>query len=232
MKLKIFGEVFGTALVIYFGTGTGLFGGPYADLASVSLGWGLALAILVYTFGPLSGAHFNPAVTLTMFLTKRMPGGEALIYVASQLVGGLLGELFVVWTYKSVLAHTGKSWASEVAANHLSGTVFPDISVPVAFATEVLLTVFLLTAVLVINNPHTNVNAGQAAIIVGFTIFVLVIVGGHLTGASMNPVRSLWPAVFAGGLGLSQLWLYIAAPLVGAVIATVIDKTILPAHEG
>jgi aquaporin Z len=226
MKLRIFGEVFGTALLIYFGTGTVLFGGPYADLMSISLGWGMALAILVYTFGPLSGAHFNPVVTLTMYLTKRMDGKTAGIYVLSQLIGGLLGQLMVVMTYRSLLANTGKSWSTEVAANHLNGTVFPNISVPVAFATEVLLTVVLITVVLVMNNPQTNVNAGQAGIIVGLTIFVLVIVGGNLTGASMNPVRSLWPAIFAGGETLNSLWLYLVAPFVGGVIGVLIEKTI------
>jgi aquaporin Z len=231
IRLKLFGESAGTALLIYLGTGLVIFGGPYTDLLGPAMGWGLALAVLVYTFGPLSGAHFNPAVTLTMFLTKRMSGKEAGQYVGAQLVGGLLGELLVVLTYKSVLHQTGQSWEAGVAVNNLNATVFPNLSVGMAFLTEVVLTTILLVVVLVLNNKKLGVNGAQGALVVGFTIFILVMVGGNLTGASMNPVRSLFPAMFAGGLALSSLWLYLTAPFVGAGIAVLIDKYILSTDD-
>lgn len=231
MRLKMFGEFVGTALLIYLGTGLVVFGGPFSDLLGPAMGWGLMLTVLVYTFGPMSGAHFNPAVTLMMFFTKRMSGKEAGQYIGAQLAGGLVGELLMVATYSSMLATTGKSWATEVAANNLNATIFPNLSVGMAFVTEVVLTTVLLIAVLVLNNKTLGVNGAQGAVVVGLTIFVLVMVGGNLTGASMNPVRSLFPALFAGGTALSSVWLYLTAPFVGTFIAVLIDRYILSPKE-
>jgi aquaporin Z len=227
MTKKLFGEVAGTALLIYFGTGLGLFAAP-ADLVGASLGWGLVLALLVFMFGPLSGAHFNPVVSFAMLISKRMSFKEFLAYVAAQLVGGLLGELVVVMTYKDYLHHLGKSWSSMVSQNHLISTVFPNVSTGVAFFTEVLLTFVLVMTVLTITNKTTNSYGQFGPFIVGIIIFVLVLVGGNLTGASMNPVRSLFPALFAGGLALSQLWLYLIAPFVGSAIAVLVEKLVFP----
>lgn len=231
MRLKMFGEFIGTALLIYLGTGSVVFGGPYSDLLGPSMGWGLMLAVLVYTFGPMSGAHFNPAVTLTMFFTKRMSGKETGQYIGAQLAGGLVGELLMVATYSSMVSTTGKNWATEVATNNLNATIFPNLSAGMAFLTEVVLTTILLLVVLVLNNKKLGVNGPQAAIAVGFTIFILVMVGGNLTGASMNPVRSLFPALFAGGTALSSLWLYLTAPFVGTFVAVLIDRYVLNVEE-
>jgi len=227
MKLKVFGELVGTALLIYMGTGLVIFGGPFGDLLGPSLGWGLVLAVLVYTFGPMSGAHFNPVVTLALYATKRMSAKEAWAYVAAQLVGGLLGQGLVVLTYQSFLEKTGGVWDTAVKANNLGGTVFPNLSPSIAFLTEVVLTAILIIVVLVLNNKTLGVNNAQGALVVGFTIFALVMVGGNLTGASMNPVRSLFPALAAGGTVLSSLWLYLTAPFVGGVIGVLVEKYIL-----
>ncbi|WP_419153588.1 MIP/aquaporin family protein [Weissella viridescens] len=226
MKKKLFGEVVGTALLLYFGTGLVIFGN-FNDLVGPAIGWGFALAVLIYAFGPLSGAHFNPAVTLMMYLTKRMEATEAFIYVLAQLIGGLLGETLVVMTYKSFLRGTGGIWTQEIAKNHLNSTVFPNISSGVAFLTEVVLTTFLLVLILVLNHAKTNMYAIQSPIAVGLTIAVLVFVGGNLTGASMNPARSLFPAIYAGGLAMQNLWVYLTAPFVGSVIAALVDRYIL-----
>ncbi|USS85040.1 aquaporin [Fructilactobacillus myrtifloralis] len=227
MKLKIFGETIGTGLLIYFGTGLLIFGTPFPDLLGPAIGWGFTLAVLVYVIGPLSGAHLNPVVTLTMYLTKRMSGKEALIFVGSQLLGGLLGELAVVVTYGSLLQHKGQSWQTMVVKNNLGGTVFPNLSPVGAFLTEVLLTTVLLLVILVLNHSRTNMYAIQSPIAVGLTIFVLVIVGGNLTGASMNPIRSFFPAIFAGGLALQSIWLYLLAPFVGVLVAVLINQFVL-----
>lgn len=226
MKKKIFGEVFGSALLVFFGPALVVMGG-YNDLLGPSLGWGISLAVLVYAFGPLSGAHFNPAVTVMMFLTKQMKAAETLIYIVSQLVGGLIGGLFLVLTYKANLKGAGLSWATEVAKNNLNSTVFPNISAGMAFLVEVVLTTVLLVVVLVLNNDKTKVYNLQAPIAIGLTIAILVFAAGNLTGASMNPVRSLFPALFAGGMAMDDLWVYLTAPFVGSIIGALIDRYIL-----
>lgn len=226
MKKKIFGEVFGSALLVFFGPALVVMGG-YNDLLGPSLGWGISLAVLVYAFGPLSGAHFNPAVTVMMFLTKQMKAAETLIYIVSQLVGGLIGGLFLVLTYKAYLKGAGLSWATEVAKNNLNSTVFPNISAGLAFLVEVVLTTVLLVVVLVLNNDKTKVYNLQAPIAIGLTIAILVFAAGNLTGASMNPVRSLFPALFAGGVAMDDLWVYLTAPFVGSIFGALIDRYIL-----
>ncbi|MGK4063854.1 MIP/aquaporin family protein [Weissella paramesenteroides] len=226
MKKKIFGEVFGTALLVFFGPALVVMGG-YNDLLGPSIGWGVSLAVLVYAFGPLSGAHFNPAVTLMMFLTKQMKAAEAVIYVIAQLVGGLIGGLFLTLTYKAYLKGAGLSWSTEVAKNNLNGTVFPNISAGMAFLVEVVLTTVLLVVILVLNNEKTKSYNLQAPIAVGLTIAILVFAAGNLTGASMNPVRSLYPALFAGGLPMQDLWVYLTAPFVGSIVGALIDRFIM-----
>ncbi|MBM7616574.1 aquaporin Z [Weissella uvarum] len=227
MKQKLFGEIVGTALLLYFGTGLVIFATGYNDVVGPALGWGLTLMVLIYAFGPMSGAHFNPAVTLLMYLTKRMPAAEAGIYVIAQLIGGLIGESLVVFTYKSLLHGTGMSWGQAVAQNHLNSTIFPNISSGMAFLTEVILTTFLMLVILMLNHSKMNTYAIQSPIAVGLTITVLVFVAGNLTGASMNPVRSLFPALFAGGIALQDLWVYLTAPFLAAFIAALIDRYIL-----
>lgn len=227
MKRKIFGEVAGTALLIYLGTGLVLLGGPYTDLVGPALGWGFMFTMLVYTFGPLSGPHLNPVVTLTMYLTKRMPGKEAVVYFVSQLVGGLLGELALIATYSGFLSQQGIQWADAVAEHHLGSTMYPNLTAGAAFFVEMLITTILLTVLLVFMNRLTNEFSGQSPIIVGVTIIALVMFSGKLTGTSMNPVRSLYPALFAGGEALSAVWVYLTAPFVAVLFAVLIDKYIL-----
>jgi aquaporin Z len=227
MKKKIFGEVFGSALLVFFGPALVIMGGGYNDLLGPSIGWGVLLAVLVYAFGPLSGAHFNPAVTFMNFLNKQMKGTETIIYIVSQLVGGLIGGFVLKFTYQAYLNGAGLKWSTEVAINHLNSTVFPNISAGMAFFVEVILTTVLLVVILVLNDPKTKTYNLQAPIAVGLTIALLVFVAGNLTGASMNPVRSLFPAIFAGGLAMQDIWVYLTAPFVGSIIGALIHRYIL-----
>ena len=119
------------------------------------------------------------------------------------------------------------SWATEVAKNNLNSTVFPNISAGLAFLVEVVLTTVLLVVVLVLNNDKTKVYNLQAPIAIGLTIAILVFAAGNLTGASMNPVRSLFPALFAGGMAMDDLWVYLTAPFVGSIFGALIDRYIL-----
>lgn len=231
MKRKIFGEVVGTALLIYLGTGLVLFGGAYADLLGPALGWGLMFAMLVYTFGPLSGPHLNPVVTLMMYVTKRMPGREAVIYFVSQLIGGLIGELALVGTYSTFLSQKGIEWSSAISEHHLASTMHPNLTPGAAFFVEMVITTILLTVILVFMNHGSNEFEGQSPIIIGFTVFALVMFSGELTGTSMNPVRSLYPAMFAGGQALEMLWVYLTAPFIAVIFAVLIDKHILSAAK-
>jgi len=227
MRRKVFGEVVGTALLIYLGTGLVLFGGPYVGIVGPAIGWGLMFTMLVYTVGPLSGCHLNPVVTAMMYVTRRMTGKDAIVYFVSQLIGGLIGEVALVSTYQAFLTKNGISWQSAVSENYLASTMYPNLEASGAFLVEMTITTILLTVLLVFMNRQTQEFAGQSPIIVGVTVFTLVMFSGELTGTSMNPVRSLFPALFAGGAALDMLWVYLTAPFVAVIFAAMIDKYIL-----
>jgi aquaporin NIP len=171
------------------------------SLGSVGIGlvFGLIVMAMVYATGHLSGAHLNPAVTLAFALTRHFPRAEALAYLAAQLAGALIaaGLLAVIWP-------------SQPAA---LGTTLPTIASGSAFAYEAVLTAFLMFVIMAVATDTRAVGAA-AAIAIGATVGLDALFGGPITGASMNPARSIGPALVSGEL--HDLWIYIAAPVLGA----------------
>lgn len=166
----------------------------------IALVFGLIVMAMVYATGHLSGAHLNPAVTLAFALTRHFPRAEALAYLAAQLAGALVAA--------GLLAAI---WPSQPAA---LGTTVPTVGVGSAFVYEVVLTAFLMFVIMAVATDARAVGAG-AAIAIGGTVGLDALFGGPISGASMNPARSIGPALVTGEL--HDLWLYIAAPLVGAI---------------
>ncbi|MCW3065244.1 MAG: aquaporin NIP1-like [Solirubrobacterales bacterium] len=167
----------------------------------VSLVFGLVIMVMVYATGHLSGAHINPSVTLAFTLTRHFPAREAAAYIAGQVAGAIAGALalLAVWTDKPA---------------HLGATV-PTVGVGSAFVYEAVLTAFLMFVIMAVATD-TRAVGGAAAIAIGGTIGLDALFGGAVTGASMNPARSLGPALVAGEW--HDLWLYIAAPIAGAAL--------------
>ncbi|HEY6729891.1 MAG TPA: aquaporin [Solirubrobacterales bacterium] len=165
----------------------------------VALVFGLVVMAMVYATGHLSGAHLNPAVTLAFVLTRHFPRGEALAYVGCQATGALLAA--------GLLAAI---WPTEPAA---LGATLPTVGVGSAFAYELVLTAFLMFVIMAVATDTRAVGAA-AAIAIGGTVGLDALFGGPVTGASMNPARSLGPALVSGEL--QHLWLYLLAPPLGA----------------
>jgi MIP family channel proteins len=167
----------------------------------VALAFGLVIMAMVYATGHLSGAHLNPAVTLAFALTRHLPAREASAYIGAQLVGAIAaaGLLLAVWP-------------SEPAA---LGTTLPSVGTGSALAYEVVLTAFLMFVIMAVATDTRAVGAG-AAIAIGGTVGLGALFGGPVTGASMNPARSIGPALVSG---INQdLWIYIVAPIAGAAL--------------
>jgi len=181
----------------------------------IALVFGLIVMAMVYATGHLSGAHLNPAVTLAFVATRHLPRAEALAYIAAQLAGALLAA--------GLLAAI---WPSEPAA---LGTTVPTVGVGSAFAYEVVLTAFLMFVIMAVATDTRAVGAG-AAIAIGGTVGLDALFGGPITGASMNPARSLGPALLTGEL--HDLWLYLAAPLVGATVGALAYQAVRGGHPG
>jgi aquaporin NIP len=165
----------------------------------VALVFGLAIMAMVYATGHLSGAHLNPAVTLAFTLTRHLPAREALSYIGAQLLGALAAAALLL-----------AIWPSEPAA---LGTTLPSVGTGSAFAYEAILTAFLMFTIMAVATDTRAIGAG-AAIAIGGVIGLDALCGGPITGASMNPARSIAPALVTGNL--HDLWLYIAAPILGA----------------
>lgn len=207
-------EFMGTALLVLMGVGAAVLAGAWIGNLGVALAFGFALLALAYSLGPISGCHVNPAVTLGFLLAKRIDVRTAVSYWVAQFLGGIAGAALVFWLAKNV---PGLRTHGKMGSNGWGTRSEVHIDMGGAFLAEVLLT-FLLVFV-VLSATHKLALTGFAGLPIGFSLAVIHLIGIPLTGTSVNPARSLGPAIFAGGAALSQLWLFIVAPLVGGAIA-------------
>jgi len=232
---KLAAEMLGTALLVFFAVGvaTLMFGFRFdggsvaAGVVATALTFGLVLLSLAYVIGPISGCHVNPAVTLGAALARRISPVEAVGYWAAQFVGGILGAL-LLWAvlaqsplYSRAVQGLGTDGYGTSSLVHLSGGG--------AFLAEVVLSALFVFAVLGVTSKlgHT----ATAGMVIGLTLTVVHLIGIPLTGTSVNPARSLGPALIVGGTALSQVWLFILAPLAGAVVAAVLHWVVYPPAE-
>jgi aquaporin Z len=235
MARKFAAELLGTALLVFFGAGAAtlvfgfrIFGASYAaGLIAVALAFGLIYAALVYVIGPISGGHVNPAVTLGAFLGKRMTAVELGGYWVAQLVGAIFGTL-VLWWMLSTSPFYDKARVG-LGANGYGANSFLRIGAGGAFLVEVVLTgVFVLVVLSLTREGATVAVSGMG---IGIALALANLIGIPFDGASINPARSFGPAIVAGGSVLSQLWLFLIAPLVGAVLAAGVHLLLYPPPE-
>ena len=199
---RLVAEAIGTFALVFAGCGAIMVDAKTGQLGhlGVALSFGLVIMFGIYAVGHISGAHFNPAVTFAFALGRRFPWPEAAVYWAAQLVGAFAAALLLRASLGNV---------ADV------GTTQPSGSQGQAFLWELILTFFLLFVIMAVATD-TRAVGEAAAIAIGGTIALDAIFGGPITGASMNPARSIAPAVVSGNL--HAIWLYVAAPLVGAAI--------------
>jgi aquaporin Z len=235
MVRKLFAELLGTFLLVFFAVGvaTLMFGFKFdggsvaAGVVATAFTFGLVLLSLAYVLGPISGCHVNPAVTLGAALAKRIEPIEAVGYVIAQFVGGILGAL-VLWTLfkQSPMYHTS---VQGLGTDGYGKSSLIHISQGGAFMAEVILTALFVFAVLGVTSKIAN--AATAGMVIGLTLTVVHLIGIPITGTSVNPARSLGPALIVGGTALSQVWLFIVAPLVGGALAAVLHWIVYPKSE-
>lgn len=217
-------EVLGTAILVFMGCGSAVFLGcePAGGHLAVALTFGLSIVAMAYVIGNISGCHINPAVSLAMFLDKRMSIMDFCGYVISQIIGGIIGAalLKVTLNVSGTTDLTGSLGANLAAGAGGTGG---------AFLVEVVLTFLFLLTILGVTADKSK--SSVAGIVIGLTLTFVHIVGIPLTGTSVNPARSIGPALFAGGKALSDLWIFIAAPLVGAILASFFYKAFIAKSE-
>ena len=228
-------EALGTALLVFIavGTATLTFGYRFAGssgsagVVATALAFGLVLAVLVYAIGPISGCHINPAVTMGFLVSGRMSLDDAIGYWVAQFVGGIAGAagLFAVFQGTPQYSRTTVGLGADGYGSHSS----VGLNAGGAFVVEVVLTFVFVFVILAVTRRAAN--AIVAGLVIGIALTVVHLVGIPLDGTSVNPARSLGPALFVGSSALKQIWLFIIAPLVGGGLAAVVYAFMYPEGE-
>ncbi|TVQ52362.1 MAG: aquaporin [Rhodobacteraceae bacterium] len=215
-------EAIGTFILVGVGCGSAVFAGAENGPIGIGLAFGFALVAAVYTVGPVSGCHVNPAVTLAMVYAGKMDRSEAPIYIAGQIVGAIAACFVLLIMAQGRLAGFDPA-VDGLAQNGWGAGYLGEYGVVSAFVWEVVATFILVAAIFGIT--QSGAPAHLAGIVLGMLLAGLIMFGLLITGVSLNPARSIGPAVFVGGAALSQLWLFILAPCIGAVLAAAAFKS-------
>jgi aquaporin Z len=193
-----------------------------AGVVTTAFAFGLVLMALAYAIGPISGCHVNPAVTLGFVAAGRMKAAEGVGYVVAQVAGAIAGAAVLWQIFSDVPGYSRKTQGLGTDGYGASSLV--HLNQTGAFVTEVVLTFIFITVILFAT--HKAAIQGAAGLAIGMALVVVHLIGIPLTGTSVNPARSLGPALIVGGTSLSQVWLFILAPFVGAVIAAAVHLLI------
>jgi len=214
MLRKLVAEGFGTMVLVLFGCGAAVLGGDHVGQLGIALAFGFAIVAMAYGIGPVSGCHVNPAVSLAAFVAGRMSAKDMIFYWVAQVVGALIGAFIL-----SLLAKTG---TENLGQNGWGPGYLGEYGIHAAGIFEVVATAVFVVVILGSTGPKgINSHAGLA---IGITLALIHIVGIQITGVSVNPARSLGPAILAGGQALSQVWLFIVAPFAGAIIGALLFR--------
>lgn len=210
---KFVAEFIGTLTLVLLGCGAAVLGGEHVGQLGIALAFGFAIVAMAYGIGAISGCHVNPAVSLGAFVAGRMSAREMVVYWIAQFLGALVGAgvLAAIAGVDSGLGHNG--WGPGYGGG---------FSMQAALIFEVVMTA--LFVIVILGSTSAGAPAGFAGLAIGITLAAIHIVGIQVTGVSVNPARSFGPAVLVGGQALAQLWLFIVAPLVGALIGGAIYR--------
>jgi aquaporin Z len=221
-------EMIGTFVLVFGGVGSAVLAGTKIGYAGVALAFGLSLLAMVYTIGPISGCHINPAVTFGAFLTGKISSRDAIAYVISQIIGAVVAAAIILLVANGVPGGYDASVAG-LGANGYGSHSPTGYSLLSALVVEIVLTMFLVLTVL--GSTDIKAPVGFAGVAIGFVLTLIHLVGIPITNTSVNPARSIGPALFVGGWALQQLWLFILAPLIGAAVAATAYRAVIMQSE-
>jgi aquaporin Z len=223
---KVSAELIGTFWLVLGGCGSALLAAQFQNvgigLLGISLAFGLTVLTGAYALGPISGGHFNPAVSVGLWVGGRFPTTSLLPYIVAQVVGGVIGA-GVVYLIASGRADfsVAKGFASNGYGEHSLG----GYSLAAGFISEVVMTLMFL--IVILGSTHKRAPTGFAGLAIGLALTLIHLISIPVTGTSVNPARSTATAVFVGGWALEQLWMFWVAPLIGAAIGGFVYKAVL-----
>ncbi len=231
---KLIAEFIGTFSLVLFGCGAAVVSGISTTgpsgigLLGISFAFGLAVVAMAYAIGPISGCHINPAISIAMLAAGKMNARDAAGYVVAQIAGAIAGAgvLYLIVSNQAGYEKLG-DWA--LGSNGWGEGYLGNYNLTAAFIAEAVLTCLFL--LVIFGTTSKAGNATTAGLAIGITLVLIHLVAIPITGTSVNPARSIGPAIFAGGKALSQLWLFLVAPVIGGLVAAVIWKTLLETKE-
>lgn len=225
MKNEI-AELFGTFCLVLFGCGAAAIAGGSIGVVSglgllgISLAFGLAVVVMAYAIGPISGCHINPAISIGMFVAGKLSFRDTIGYVIAQCLGAILAALVLSILLDGQSGFVAGEWA--YGSNGWGEGYLGNYSMRSAFIAEVVFTAIFLVVIHAVTSRLGN--ATMAGMAIGLSLVLIHLVAIPITGTSVNPARSLGPALFAQGLAMEQLWLFLIAPIIGAVVGTLFWK--------
>jgi aquaporin Z len=218
---KPLAEFIGTFTLILFGCGAAVIAGGDIGLTGISFAFGLALIGMAYGIGSVSGCHINPAVTLGVVASGRMSVAEAVPYIIAQVAGGIAGALVLMIIASGKAEYTCA--ANGLGQNGWGAGYLGEYTITAAFVFEVVATFLFL--VVILGATGAGAPSAMAGLAIGLALVVIHLVGINVTGVSVNPARSIGPALFVGGTAIAQLWLFIVAPIIGAIAAGILFRS-------
>lgn len=219
---KYVAELIGTFALVLIGCGSAVIAGEYIGFLGISFAFGLTVLVMVYAIGNISGCHINPAITVAMLVAGKIKTKDAMAYIIVQCIGAIIaaGVLFVIAS-----GQADYSLAANGLGQNGYGTLSPGgYSLVACFIAEIVLTGLFLFVIF--GSTSKDAPKGFAGVSIGFSLILIHLVGIPITGTSVNPARSLGPAIFVGGETLSQLWLFWVAPVIGGILAAIVWKYI------
>lgn len=226
MFAKLTAEFLGTFWLVLGGCGSAVLAAAFPEvgigLLGVSLAFGLTVLTGAYALGPISGGHFNPAVSVGLWVGGRFPASQLLPYILVQVAGGVVGAgvLYLIASGKADFSLAG-GFASNGYAEHSPG----GYSLTAALVSEVVMTFMFLIVILGVT--HKRAPVGFAGIAIGLALTLIHLISIPVTNTSVNPARSTGPALFVGGWAIEQLWLFWIAPIIGAALAGIVYRSVL-----
>lgn len=219
---KYLAEFIGTFVLVLMGCGSAVIAGPAIGFFGISLAFGLSVLAMVYAIGSISGCHINPAITVSMLVAGKIKVKDALFYVIAQCVGAIAASATLLYIAKG---RVGYILSIDGLGQNGYGMHSPaGYALAACFVAEVVLTAIFLFVIF--GSTSKDAPKGFAGISIGLSLVLIHLVGIPITGTSVNPARSLGPAVFVGGGALSELWLFWAAPIIGGILAAIIWKSV------
>ena len=218
---KPLAEFIGTFTLVLFGCGSAVIAGGDIGLTGISFAFGLALIGMAYGIGSVSGCHINPAVTLGVVASGRMSVAEAVPYIIAQVAGGIAGALVLMIIASGKADYTVA--ANGLGQNGWGAGYLGEYTMTAAFVFEVVATFLFL--VVILGATGAGAPSAMAGLAIGLALVVIHLVGINVTGVSVNPARSIGPALFVGGTAIAQLWLFIVAPIIGAIAAGILFRS-------